>query len=67
MNFETVIRILIGLLIIAVVSVANILYFHYAFGQSGAFAIALFLLWLLLGSWTSLIALVLGVMVIFDN
>lgn len=67
MNFETVIRILIGLLVIAGVSVVNILYFHYTFDQNGAFAVALFILWLVLGSWTSLIAMVFGVMVIFDN
>ena len=57
----------IGSAMIAAIIWINFIYFNFLFAQNSVFAVALFILWLILGSWTSLIGIVLGgIIVLFD-
>ena len=62
--FGKVAMCLLGILSIGVILFINYHFFLFMFMQTTAFAIALFLLWLLLGSWTSAIGLTFGFLMI---
>lgn len=55
-----------GFLMIGVVLYANYIFFAYLFAQTAPFAVALFILWLILGSWTSALGIFLGLYVAFS-